>query len=295
MNITMEEVLAEIRSSELVPVPFDYSPLKGGTVSTLVSIGYADSKLPRFAVKMNKPAVIQAEADFLKTYETIALFPTLHYVDSGNRFMIYHYIPGVTDERRVEKRNLMCTLVEDVLNHYVQVPSDSAPEPSVRLSCSISDFEWARDVIGEHLGEGDYEFVVELSRQAVEIKKSRTSYLLHGDFGLHNFLFDEMRLTGVIDPIPTKDELIYDLVYAFCSTPDDLDLDTIQPAATMLKDWHPADTLGLHRDVLLALYRRVACCILYHPYDLEKYLQAWSYWRGLWATLKESVETCESF
>ncbi|PGS56043.1 phosphotransferase [Bacillus sp. AFS041924] len=290
MDITIKEVLAEIRSRELVPVPFEYRPLTGGTVSTLVSVRYADSKLPHFVVKMNKPENIQAEVAFLKTYETVALFPTLHYVDRSNRFMIYSYIPGVTDDRQVKKKDWMCTLVENVLNHYVQVPEGSAPEPSARLSCSISDFEWVRDVIGKHLGEEDFQFVVELSRQAVEIKNGRTSYLLHGDFGLHNFLFDEGRLTGVIDPTVAKDELIYDLVYAFCSTPDDLDLDTIQPAAAMLKDWHPADTAGLHREVLLVLYRRIACCIYYHPHDLEGYLQAWAYWRGLWATLEKTVD-----
>jgi hypothetical protein len=290
MNITIEEVLAEIRFRELIPVPFDYTPLTGGTVSTLVSVVYTDSKLPRFVVKMNKPVVIQAEAAFLKTYETVALFPALHYVDSGDRFMIYLYIPGVTDDRLVKKKDWMCTLVEDVLNHYVQVPGDSATDPSERLSCSISGFEWARDVIGEHLGEEDYQFVVELSRQAVEINKGRSAYLLHGDFGVHNFLFDEGHLNGIIDPIPAQDELIYDLVYAFCSTPDDLDLDTIQPAASMLKDWHPADTGGLHREVLLALYRRMACCIYYHPHDLGGYLQAWSYWRGLWAAFEKAVK-----
>ncbi|WP_219837599.1 phosphotransferase [Paenibacillus sp. R14(2021)] len=288
MNLTIEEVLEEIRFRELIPVPFDYTPLTGGTVSTLVSVGYSDS-VPRFVVKMNKPDVIKAEASFLKTYEAVALFPTLHYVDPSDRFMIYRYIPGMTDERRVKKKDWMCTLVEDVLNHYVRLPGDSVPKPSSRLSCSISGFEWARDVIGQHLGEEDFQFVIELSRQAVEIKEGRDTYLLHGDFGLHNFLFNEGRLMGVIDPIPAQDELIYDLVYAFCSTPDDMILETIQPAAAMLKNWHPADSGGLHREVMLGLYRRIACCIYYHPHDLGGYLQTWSYWRGLWAALEKAV------
>ncbi|WP_088044672.1 hypothetical protein [Bacillus sp. EAC] len=104
MNITIKEILAEIRSKELVPVPFEYTPLTGGTVSTLVSIIYNGHKLPHFVVKMNKPDNIHAEVTFLKTYENIALFPTLHYVDPSDRFMIYRYIPGVTDERQVKKR-----------------------------------------------------------------------------------------------------------------------------------------------------------------------------------------------
>nr|WP_239587430.1 phosphotransferase [Bacillus pakistanensis] len=46
---------------------------------------------------------------------------------------------------------------------------------------------------------------------------SKGPFLLHGDCGVHNFVFKGGSLSGVIDPTPVLGEPLYDLLYAFCS------------------------------------------------------------------------------
>ncbi len=59
------------------------------------------------------------------------------------------------------------------------------------------------------------------------ISNVESKYLLHGDTGVHNFVFHESQLVGVIDPSPMIVPLLYDFTYAFCSSPDDLKVDTL--------------------------------------------------------------------
>lgn len=57
-----------------------------------------------------------------------------------------------------------------------------------------------------------------------DISNVNNTYALHGDTGVHNFVFNEGGLMGVIDPSPMMGPILYDFTYAFCSSPDDLNL-----------------------------------------------------------------------
>lgn len=110
------------------------------------------------------------------------------------------------------------------------------------------------------------------------IPQRNLKYLLHGDCGVHNFVFAENgTLTGIIDPDPVVGEPLYDLIYAFCSSPDMLTVDTILPAVEKLEP-EMTGSYELNTEVLQGLYFRIATCIRHHPGDLEKYVEAWAYW-----------------
>ena len=82
-------------------------------------------------------------------------------------------------------------------------------------------------------------------------------------------------MTGVIDPTPVIGPRLYDLIYAFCSSTDDLKIETIEAAANALLE----DTKNLYEDVLIGLYLRMATCIKHHPADFDEYVNAWEYWK----------------
>jgi aminoglycoside phosphotransferase (APT) family kinase protein len=109
-------------------------------------------------------------------------------------------------------------------------------------------------------------------------KETREPYLLHGDCGVHNFIFQGGHLSGVIDPTPIIGDPLYDLIYAFCSSPDDLSKETIDFAVSYLL--HKRDN-KLYQDVIIGLYLRLGTCRKHHPNDFEEYLKAWSYWKDL--------------
>jgi streptomycin 6-kinase len=105
-------------------------------------------------------------------------------------------------------------------------------------------------------------------------------FLLHGDCGVHNFVFDQNALTGVIDPSPIVGPVIYDFIYAFCSSPDDLKLETLIPAFILLNH-QTMERSRLIEEVIIQLYCRIGTCLKYHPEDLADYLKAWEYWKAL--------------
>ncbi|WP_237690810.1 phosphotransferase [Paenibacillus caui] len=135
----------------------------------------------------------------------------------------------------------------------------------------------AGSVIGDRLALQEHDRVAEL----LDTADSSLRYLLHGDCGVHNFLFSQGKLAGVIDPTPVVGDPVYDLIYAFCSSPDELRPDIIRPSMERL-------SAALHKsydlksEVLVGLYFRLDACIRHHPKDLDAYLEAWSNWTGLY-------------
>ena len=58
------------------------------------------------------------------------------------------------------------------------------------------------------------------------------------------------------------------------------------PTAEALRSagrWQPNGELRrvLWEEVLIALYMRMATCLVHHPHDLPAYLAAWPRWRAL--------------
>ena len=104
--------------------------------------------------------------------------------------------------------------------------------------------------------------------------------MLHGDCGVHNFVYDQNVLKGVIDPSPIVGPVLYDFIYAFCSSPDDLSLETLISTVTLLN--HVSiERSRLIEEVIIQLYCRIGICLKHHPHDLADYLKAWDYWKVL--------------
>ena len=97
--------------------------------------------------------------------------------------------------------------------------------------------------------------------------------------GVHNFVYKDNKLTGVIDPSPIIGPKIYDFTYAFCSSPDSLNEDMLY---SLFKLWdidHSFSRERLMDEVLFQLYTRIGVCVKVHPHDLNDYMAAWAEWR----------------
>lgn len=74
--------------------------------------------------------------------------------------------------------------------------------------------------------------------------------------------------------------VLYDFIYAFYSSPDDLNLETLFAAFEFLNH-EPIDNVRLIEEVVLQLYCRIGISAKVHPHDLQDYLKAWDYWKAL--------------
>ena len=84
----------------------------------------------------------------------------------------------------------------------------------------------------------------------------------------------------MIDPEPLVGPPLYDLLFAFFSSPDDLEPDALWAAADRLlgPGRVPRDRLLAH--ALPVLFCRVATCLIHHPDDLPGYVAVWQRFRS---------------
>ncbi|MGQ3481446.1 aminoglycoside phosphotransferase family protein [Paenibacillus sp. TY11] len=254
-------------------------PLTGGTSSEVVVV--MDGISPRYVIKQNDPTIVKAEAEFLHTYVQIEKLSRLVYVDPLHRYLVYTFKPGLTRQYcERNKGDLLLSLAIEVIAHYKPLGEERHYGYPDHPFVEWRDFLLHRtkesgNIIQDVLPQEDHRFVHALM---AGLPQKNIKYLLHGDFGVHNFVFAENgTLTGIIDPDPVVGEPLYDLIYAFCSSPDRLTVDPILSAVEKLGPEMTGE-YELNREVLQGLYFRMATCIRHHPKDLDKYTEAWTYW-----------------
>ncbi|MDM5155336.1 aminoglycoside phosphotransferase family protein [Bacillus sp. DX1.1] len=278
----IKDILEELTSNKIIPqATIEYKRLTGGTTSSLYLLEEFNQE--RYVVKLNEPKVLEEEAYFLDFYKDNHFLTSLQYVDPSNRYIVYSFIPGSTSYVSGNKKEILQTLVRQLINKYKIVPQVDQWGWRDHLVESWRSFLLdrvltANQVLNSYLEKGAFDLVFELVHSPNRNPCDKEPYLLHGDCGIHNFIFKENQLNGVIDPTPVLGDPIYDLIYAFCSTPDDLTTETLNNAVSQFAFSENKRGKPLYEEVLILLYLRIETCIRHHPGDLEDYLKAWSYW-----------------
>jgi hypothetical protein len=336
--LTPEVIAAELRTAGIIATNLTHCvALTGGTASGVTALSRPGAA-PELVIKLNAPAEIQAEAFFLDTYRESPLLPTLRQVDPAHRFLVCDFRPGIHvryGKDHVDVEQVMLTLVHDLLSRYVPYAPAAGPHAIATLAELIEragkcggapeaagqndnaartwpaflgdHVAYRHERLSAYLPAADLRLVERLARAPRRAEQS-PSYVLHGDCGAHNFLFQHRPvqtgarataqaaaqartrrlgpLAAVIDPYPLVGPPIRDLVFAFVSWPNGLEAEAIFPAAEALRAsgrWQPnGDPHAiLCEEVLIALYMRMGTCLVHHPADLPAYLTAWPRWRAL--------------
>ena len=262
----------------------EFKALKSGTTSGVLYTLFVDNT-PTFVVKIDHPSIINSTKDFLLAYQDVQLLPKVLYIHDNKEFIVYTFISGETHFNRGSKLRWMTRLTKELFNQYLKVDQNI---PWGRVNGikrkSWSDFnqaslESAKENIGDLLPIEDHKRVASLVSALRIYHIHEEKYYLHGDAGVHNFVYSENELKGVIDPSPLIGPRIYDFTYAFCSSPDSLDMNTLMTSFSL---WNGNTFFSKERlldEVLFQLYTRIGVCIKVHPHDLNNYMQAWREWR----------------
>lgn len=261
-----------------------YGKLKGGTSSEAYLLQNSDHT--RYVIKSNKPEVIKAEASFLYAYQHLGMTPNLLYVEPVYRYIIYTFISGAINEASLNKKHLLQALIEKFINHYKKVSIEECFGCVDERTESWIHFLWneimeVHKVVNPYLAKKEHDYVWEVFDILKNNYIEKEPFLLHGDCGVHNFIYEDNRLKGVIDPTPVIGYPLYDVIYAFCSSPEDLTKETIDAAISYLTTITEKEYTFLYEQVLIGLYLRLGSCIKHHPTDLEEYLKAWFYWKEI--------------
>ncbi|WP_260410501.1 aminoglycoside phosphotransferase family protein [Paenibacillus sp. JGP012] len=236
----------------------------------------------QYILKWDDPEQIHIARQFLETYSDVRLLPSLLFTGSDSTCFVYSYMTGETHYNRGPKKIWLTRLVKELFNTYVRV-ADTASWGRMELprrtwrEFNLISIEEARENLGDVLGTEDYDLVQILVNRLFQ-KHEDARFLLHGDTGVHNFVFEQKELIGVIDPSPMVGPVLYDFLYAFCSSPDDLDPALLWDVFEQLEhvDMHQS---RLMEEAMVHLYCRIGLSNKHHPQDLPEYLRAWNEWR----------------
>lgn len=282
MPSDIQETIRDLHERGIISYPDKVVINRNGTTEGLVYTLSVNGE-PKYILKLDHPQNNVWVIQLLRTYRHTALFPQLLFSDPANTYIVYTYISGITHYNRGSKIDWMSLLVKELFNRYVSYSETDLwgrleyPRGSW-LEFNERSVEGAKEYIGERLPIEDYDLVKSLAAKISQDVGQEAKLLLHGDMGVHNFVFHQSALVGVIDPSPMAGPVLYDFTYAFCSSPDDLTVETLFATFDLL-DHKPMERIRLIEEVVVQLYCRIGICILHHPHDLAEYLEAWEYWR----------------
>lgn len=279
----IDTIIAYLEEEEIVGSgKWNCKTLTGGTMSQVHLLTQENGM--DLVIKQNSAKVSEAEAAFLAAYQPLALLPNLVVVDTEYRFIAYVHIPGSAGYTCINKKELLQSLVVGLLNHYQRVSSEAwgwPDEPVNSWEQFLSgEIQAATEILTPYMNKKNIRLTAPCPPDSDPRNVADAPYRIHGDCGIHNFIFREDGLAGVIDPTPIMGHPHYDLIYAFFSSPEDLSQETLDSAFSLLSAKLPGKK-QLYEETRIGLYLRLGSCVKHHPADLPLYLKAWDYWNTI--------------
>ena len=224
----------------------------------------------KYLIKQNTKLILQAEIEFLKL-NNIDMFQKIVYVDPKYEFVVYDFIPGETMKH-----------VDDVQDAIQKIVSIATSYPE----CTLDGFGYLNEEVSSWIrflkDEITYSSMnlkshipnKKVVNQCLDIieKYPFEKKLLHGDFGTHNFIQDNGKLVGVIDPMPVIGDYLYDLLFAIVSNVNLLSSVTLDDMYSLVDE--PSEKIKALLTVVL--YCRISRCLKYHPQDIDIYMDFWN-------------------
>ena len=278
MRGNIQEFIQILHNKNLVKKEYNHFKRFNGTTNSVIGVLLNNEGEPSVIVKTDDHQYINLVENFMHEYQSISLFPKFVYADSAKGFLVYDFQNGSGDYKKENKKEILHQLATNVLSQLKPVSEYSHWGNLDSPFVSWLDFQeeritYSRNTIGDILSENEFNMVREIVNR-LHSTQNYKPYLLHGDCGFHNFLFNKSSdLVGVIDPIPTIGPVIHELTFAFCSSSELLNMETISEAAKVLG--YNQSTSSLREEVIVNLYCRIGTCIRHHPADLPTYLEAW--------------------
>ena len=235
----------------------------------------------RYIFKSGDTDSISSQIEFYEQYSDLPYLPQLIYSNSDRSELIITQITGEKSREHYDKEAILTVLIDRFIFRYKIVNSELFGFTSKFLAGkTFSDFlviqakdaySYIQDLFPPVVLEG----IQKTIRECYKEKVFKQQYLLHGDLGFHNFFYSKNKLLGIIDPDPIIGHPVYDLMFAFCSTPEQINPESLERSFDRLNNYFPINKSRMYDYFTIALFKRIASCKKHHPNDLEKYMSIW--------------------
>lgn len=265
MEQKVKDVIADIGQKLAVQLdeaePYFYTD--GATNATVFALG------KKYLVKMTDLNTIRTQAEFLK-HNPDGVFQRLLCSDEGLGYECFEFIDGVHYDGSLIDPKEATEQIANIVRNYRKYPHDGygfLNEEHVSWRAFLLDeIEYAR----RNIPEVPTEKVMSALKVAGAINPEQ--YLMHGDFGTHNFLLEDGRIR-VIDPMPVVGDCLYDFYFALLS---DVDIFT-HLGADYVYSFFPDRDLSYKRAILtVALFVRTSRAASYDKDNLPAYFDLYN-------------------
>lgn len=223
-----------------------------------------------YLIKQNIRVVLESETTFLQLNHS-TLFQKILYIDPDFKFLVYQFIPGEPMKKVDDVNDTISKIISTVLKYkpFKQDGFGYLDEKQNSWSDFLqSEIDHSSSNIKEYIPNNE---ILNKAIQNLE-KYPFTKKLLHGDFGTHNFIKENGKLIGIIDPMPVIGDSLYDILFAFASNVQIINTLTLDKICFFTNE--PKEkVISL---LAIVLYSRISRCLKYHPQDISIYMNWWN-------------------
>lgn len=274
MNLQKRRELEQILKQKIVEI----ENLPGGSGDS-ISLLTLDNKT-KYIFKTGSKDSIDSQIKFYKQYSDLPYLPKLANYDPNYSELLITYISPEKSED-YDKISIITYLVEDFLSFYKIADANKFGFLSTFLNGdSFADFlinqtNEAYFYIQDIFSREELRKIINLIREVYDDPVFNQKYLLHGDLGFHNLFYSENKLIGIIDPDPIIGHPIYDLMFAYSSSPRQITPESLEECLSLLNNYFPIKLEKNYEYLTIALFKRISSCKKHHPDDLTDYLSLW--------------------
>lgn len=239
--------------------------MKNGTDSKVVLINN------KYIFKFHNTNTIKAEYQFFNSNNN-KLNEQIIYVDENFKYIIYRFIESGDKAFNI---NQLLKIIKDYVYEYSDYTSNGYgflfEETSSWKEFLESEINDKKDFALSILTTLDYKKVI----TALNTLNNYTfnKKLMHGDFGLHNMLFLDNKLTGIIDPQPLIGDPLYDFIFFIFSASKISSLININDIYNLIPN-EPKEKINAM--ITIILFGRIARCIKYNLKDKDYFISLWN-------------------
>lgn len=170
----------------------------------------------KYLVKTMDELELKAQVTFLSIYTNIDEFAKLLYTNEFLGFAVFEFVDGVLFKYKSNVK-----IVETLYSIVSRYSLFSYDYYGYLYEDEKSWYEFLKDETTNEIDilQSDNLSNDKLKDALLFIKNEKIpKYLLHGDFGAHNFMIDKNNSLKVIDPMPVVGDRLYDFYFAIFSS-----------------------------------------------------------------------------
>lgn len=228
----------------------------------------------KFIIKFNDDITIKGEKTFFEKNineynEKIILYDNVDY-----KYIVYKYI----ENNEFDMSKVDITELKKQIKNYILSYKECKwegygylfEEQETWKNFFEYEMNWRKEYALKLLSKDEYSKVQKAMQIIGEYKFKQV--ILHGDLGVHNLLFLNNELTGIIDPQPVAGDRMYDYIFFIFS---DTRICNNIKLEEIYQDFTNEPIKKIKALIILILFDRIIRCVRHNLPEITTYIDLW--------------------